>query len=64
MEIESDWSSIINFKTKSTIQQEMIQNLEDKKKNQWIAGIVTGISLIVICIIIFILVRYTVSYSI
>ena len=64
MEIESDWSSTINFKTKSTIQQEMIQNLEDKKKNQWIAGIVTGISLIVICIIIFILVRYTVSYSI
>jgi len=38
------------------VQEEMIQNLEGKRKNQWIAGIVTGISLIVICIVIFVLV--------
>jgi len=56
-ELQSDWSSFLDFKTSSNIiEQELLQNDAKNSKNSWIAGIITGVSLIVICILIFILV--------
>ena len=65
-ELQSDWSSFLDFKTSSNIiEQELLQNDAKNSKNSWIAGIITGVSLIVICILIFILVRlYYILYHI
>ena len=60
--ISSDESGIIKFKTPKA---KTALNLKTKNETggSWIAGIITGIALIVICVIIFVFVSKSVSFE-
>ena len=47
----SDWSDVIYFRTAEEVESKLLPSI-GQESNQWLAGVITGAILLVVCLIV------------
>lgn len=54
----SDWSDVIYFRTAEEVESKLLPSIR-QESNQWLAGVITGAILLVVCLIVVALVSFS-----